>query len=98
LRLPEKDTERLVKYGKVTYEASVAPVGMNAVHLVARAKVPGLLNDISDAALWRELMGERFTTRMLRSWVPWLREKLREENLLVETDGVRHNHLSLKGD
>jgi hypothetical protein len=30
--------------------------------------------DISDDQLWIELTGPRYTTPLLRSWVPWLKE------------------------
>jgi len=80
---PRKDMERHPS-GYHVFTARLAP---GAIHLVAIACVEGLLTDISDAALWRELNSERYTTPLLRSWIPWLRQKLSHEELLVAADG-----------
>lgn len=46
-------------------------------HILMLAKTPGLLPVVDDAALWDELNGgERYTTPMLRPWVPWLEQTL----------------------
>ena len=51
-------------------------------HMLAVAKHKGLLAALSDEALWQELRSERYTTPLLRSWVPWLREQMVEEQFL----------------
>jgi hypothetical protein len=51
-------------------------------HMLAVAKHKGLLPAVSDEALWQELRSERYTTPLLRSWVPWLREQMVEEGHL----------------
>ena len=86
---PSRSLEKARNGHVVGYEARTARIGPGAVHLVARAKLDGLMADISAAALWQELSGDRFTTPLLRCWTPWLRQRLIEEELLVEADG--HN-------
>ncbi len=51
-------------------------------HMLAVAKHKGLLPAVSDEALWQELRSERYTTPILRSWTPWLREQMVEEGHL----------------
>ena len=51
-------------------------------HMLAVAKHKGLLPAVSDEALWQELRSERYTTPLLRSWVPWLGEQMVEEGHL----------------
>ena len=51
--------------------AKLAP---GVVHLIALAKIPGTDVDMSNDQLWIELTGSRYTTPLLRSWIPWLKE------------------------
>ena len=57
-------------------------LGLNAWHLLAVAQAPGLLPALSDESLWRELSGPRYTTPLLKAWIPWLRKRLIEEDCL----------------
>lgn len=58
----------------VVYKAALARLAPGVIHLIALAKIPGFMPDISDDQLWIELTGPRYTTPLLRSWVPWLKE------------------------
>jgi hypothetical protein len=51
-------------------------------HMLAVAKHKGLLPAVSDEAMWQELRSERYTTPLLRAWMPWLREQMVEEGYL----------------
>ena len=53
------------------------------------AKVPGLILALSEESLWQELRSDRYTTPILRAWVPWLLERLKEDGGLAEADGGR---------
>jgi hypothetical protein len=64
-------------------------LGYGLAHALFVAKTPGLLTDLSEPALWRELSGPRYTTPLLRAWVPYLRKRLREEGLLLPCLGHR---------
>jgi 6-phosphofructokinase len=48
----------------------------NTWHMLAVAKQEGLLLKASEQALWVELRKPRFTTPLLRAWVPWLMKSL----------------------
>ena len=73
------NTERMLKArstydGKpMTYSAAVTKLAPGVIHLVALAKIPGLMPNMSDDHLWAELAGPRYTTPLLRAWIPWLK-------------------------
>ena len=78
--------------GKPTgYTAQVAKLASGAVHLVALAKIPGLLPDIGDDHLWAELSGPRYTTPILRSWVGRIKRSLLESGGIVMAEGWQSN-------
>jgi len=51
-------------------------------HLVVMSLNTRFLPSNSDEALWQTLTSERYTTPMLRSWIPYLREDLERRGLL----------------
>lgn len=57
--------------------------------IVAIAKQPGIMPVIDDAALWREFKSEKYTTPILRSFMPWIRDQLLGKGLLHRLDGFR---------
>jgi hypothetical protein len=63
----------------------------NTWHILAVAKVEGLLPVLSEESLWQELRSDRYTTPLLRSWVPWLMEQLLESRALVQLEQVGCN-------
>jgi hypothetical protein len=69
-----------------TYHCHKCRLGYNTWHMLAIAEHNGLLLDNSDAALWRELQSDRYTTPLLRQWVPEIRRVL-EGNELLRTCG-----------
>lgn len=54
----------------------------NTWHILAVAKQDGLLLKASEEALWFELRKPRFTTPVLRAWVPWLMKTLQTNGQL----------------
>jgi hypothetical protein len=56
-------------------------------HLVALAKIPGPMPNMSDGHLWAELSGPRYTTPLLRAWIPWLKTAMRDGGGIVVADG-----------
>ena len=58
-------------------------------HALFVTRTPGFLKSISEEALWQELTSTRFTTPILRSWMPWVTRQLQERELLVEADAYR---------
>lgn len=53
-------------------------------HVLCVAKAEGFLPVLTEEALWQELTGPRFTTPVLRAWLPWLLQAAKEERLLME--------------
>jgi hypothetical protein len=65
-------------------------LGPDFYHLVAVAKLPGFMPRFSEEALFQELKSPRFTTPIIREWVPALSEELRYRGHLevVEQHGL----------
>ena len=72
----------------VSYGAAIAKLAPGVVHLVAVAKIPGLMPNISDDHLWTELSGPRYTTPLLRPWIPWLKQAMTEGGGIVVAEGL----------
>lgn len=64
------------------YRAYYHPLMMRTYESVVVSKRRGLLPTVSDNGLWLELKSERYTTPLLRDWVPFIRERLVKEKLL----------------
>ena len=66
---------------------SIHRIGLNSWHLIGVSRYPGLMTFAGDKALWRELKSPRYTTPVLRPWVPWIGRALQKTNpkLLVKT-------------
>jgi len=85
--------ERMVRacYGfggrPVSYSAAVARLAPGVIHLVALARIPGLMPNMSDDHLWAELSGPSYTTPLLRPWIPWLKEAMTRSNGIVVANG-----------
>ena len=71
----------------VTYHAAVTKLAPGVIHLVALANIPGLMPNMSDDHLWTELSGTRYTTPLLRSWIPWLKQAMIESSGIVVAKG-----------
>jgi hypothetical protein len=72
----------------VSYGAAIAKLAPGVIHLVALAKIPGLMPNMSDDHLWTELSGPRYTTPLLRSWIPWLKQAMTEGSGIVVAEGL----------
>ena len=88
-------TERLVRAhrdfnGKpVGYSAAIAKLAPGVIHLVALARIPGIMPNLSDDHLWTELSGPSYTTPLLRSWIPWLKETMTKSKGIVVANGFQ---------
>lgn len=67
------------------YTARCVKLGYKSWQCMLFSSRPGLLLSDDDETLWQELSGERFTTPLLRSWVPYIRGKLVEKSFLKKT-------------
>lgn len=66
----------LVREGEFGYTCYTAHLGCNTWHLLALSDAPGFLPVLSEVALWNELRSPRFSTPMIRAWLPWIAEQL----------------------
>ena len=71
----------------VSYHASVMKLAPGVIHLVALANIPGLMPNSSDDHLWAELSSPRYTTPLLSSWIPWLKQAMVESKGIVVAQG-----------
>ena len=85
---------KLSKDGESTVPESVWPspsgyridahkLGLGSIHALFTCRQQGFLPNDSDDALWQELKQERFTTPLLRGWLPYVRKELELKNLLA---------------
>ena len=57
-------------------------LGFGSIHALFTCRQQGFLPNDSDDALWQELKQERFTTPLLRGWLPYIRKELELKSLL----------------
>ena len=60
-----------------------------SAHALFITKVPGFLLSTDEEAVWQELNTDRFTTPLVREWMPWLMKALAEKKFLVEAECYR---------
>jgi hypothetical protein len=66
----------------VGYRVDAHRLGFGSLHALFICRQQGFLPNDSDDALWQELKQERFTTPLLRGWLPHIRKELEIRNLL----------------
>src|SRR5580692_10378383 len=64
------------------YRIDAHRLGFGSIHALFTCRQQGFLPNDSDDALWQELKQERFTTPLLRGWLPYVREALELRSLL----------------
>ena len=79
----ESDLPTNVWPSTLGYQVDSYRLGYGSVHALFTCRQPGFLANGSDDALWQELKQERFTTPLLRSWLPHVRKELETKNLLI---------------
>ena len=65
------------------YRLDAHRLGFGSVHALFTCRQQGFLPNDSDDALWQELKQERFTTPLLRGWLPYIRKELELKSLLT---------------
>jgi hypothetical protein len=65
------------------YAAEAHRLAYGVHHAIFVATVPGLMLEDGDEALWAELKHPRYTTPLLRAWLPYLRRELAQARLLL---------------
>ncbi len=65
------------------YRIDAHKLGFGSIHALFTCHQQGFLSNDSNDALWQELKQERFTTPLLRGWLPYVRKELELKSLLV---------------
>jgi hypothetical protein len=53
-------------------------------HVLCLAKREGFMPVVSDETVWQLFQGHRFTTPLLRAWIPWLCQEMKRKEILVQ--------------
>jgi hypothetical protein len=64
-------------------------IGYGLIHAMFVARHPDFLLNVGEESLWRALNEPRFTTPLLRHWMPWLADRLIRDRRLLYTYGHR---------
>jgi len=82
--------------GSDGYHVFTHKLGYGLAHALFITKAPGFMMSVTEESLWQELNSTRFTTPVLREWVPYIEKKLRECNRLEDAHvfGCRSGILS----
>jgi hypothetical protein len=67
------------------YRIDAHRLGFGSIHTLFTCRQQGFLPNDSDDALWQELKQERFTTPLLRGWLPHVRKELELQSLLTRS-------------
>jgi hypothetical protein len=77
------DVRRVGREPDFGYSCHVHHLGHGHVHALFRSRAPGFLAVVSDEAIYAELKRPRYTTPILRPWVPAIAERLRSTGRLA---------------
>lgn len=66
------------------YQVYTHKLGFGLAHALFLSRTTGFMKVTSGDALWLELKSKRFTTPVLKEWVPHIEKKLRDQDLLEE--------------
>ena len=64
------------------YAVYTQKLGYGLMHAMFFTRAPGFLKTVTHESLWQELKSERFTTPLLREWIPWIEAELRSDDML----------------
>ena len=78
------------------YDVYRVSLGFGQHHAFFVCRNPSFMLVASDEALWRELKSDRFTTPVLRSWLPWIRGQMSTLGLIDECAVCPHEDSKAK--
>lgn len=87
---PNADTWRSRQPGRMNATASdgyaihTHRLGYGMMHALFMTRMPGFMRVITPDALWSELKNIRYTTPLIREWMPYIETTLREQDLLED--------------
>lgn len=71
------------------YQGFHHKLGYGLAHALFVTRAPGFMKVVTPESLWRELHATRFTTPILREWVPYIDQQLRAEERLEDAHAFR---------
>jgi hypothetical protein len=66
------------------YTTHVHKLDYGQAHALMITKASGFIKIVTDETIWQELTDPRFTTPVLRDWVPHISQEMREREILEE--------------
>ena len=66
------------------YTVYTHKMGYGMAHALFITRMDGFMKVVSEEALWQELQDVRFTTPLLREWMPYIEQTLRSEERLED--------------
>ena len=64
------------------YQVFTHKLGYGMAHALFITRMPGFMKTVTEESLWQELKTVRFTTPILREWMPYIEKTLRHEDRL----------------
>lgn len=71
------------------YQVDTHKLGYGLAHALFLTRMPGFMKVVTEESLWQELNNVRFTTPILRGWMPYIEGQLREDDLLEDAHVYR---------
>ena len=71
------------------YQVFTHKLGYGLAHALFLTRMPGFMKVVTEESLWQELNDVRFTTPILRAWMPYIEERLRADDLLEDAHVYR---------
>lgn len=68
------------------YQCYTHKIGYGMAHALFITRMPGFMKVVTPESLWQELNNVRFTTPILKEWIPYIEKKLRKANRLEHAD------------
>lgn len=78
------------------YSCCARPLGFGQFHAAFISRSAGFMTNASDEAVWQEVNMPRFTTPVLKEWMPYVRRILEENKLLTSLYGFQVNTARMK--
>lgn len=75
---------RLLPTTQDGYKLYTHKLGYGMAHALFITRMPGFMTVVTEEALWQELKTTRFTTPILREWVPYIERELRDSRYLED--------------
>jgi hypothetical protein len=66
------------------YVTLIHKLDYGQAHALFITKAPGFIKVVTDETIWQELTDTRFTTPILREWVPYIAREMRAREILEE--------------